>query len=183
VTLPRHCCRARADDIGGKVSSERSGDRNCDGLGPLAVWMSETHNLRYIHLRPGDVPPFLQGIDPFKAILVIEEGSTPEWQTLISDWLVRSGCRYLMAWGHECEQWHDAVDKANIRAFGSDASGAQFAMTTCHDHEPVEEVFWFSEFCADHPSLDLESTYIVHIAREGRSAELLDGFRDVRRRG
>lgn len=134
----------------------------------------------YVHLRPGDPPPSLDDAAPFKAVVVVDADVTPEWQGQVSDWLVRSGCRYMMAWGRKCTEWDDSVDEANLARFDfGEIPEDDFVMTTWHDDEPVEEAFWFSQFCAMHPSLELEKTYIVHISAESREAPMLETFRQA----
>jgi len=137
-------------------------------------------SLEYLHLLPGHAPPRLEGVAPFKMVVVIDADVTPEWQGQVSGWLVEAGCRYMMAWGKNCSDWDSSVDEANLAVFDfeevpEDAS----VMTTWHDGEPLDEVFWFSEFCAMHPSLALERTYILHIAPEPREVEMLKTFRDA----
>jgi hypothetical protein len=131
----------------------------------------------YIHMRPGDTPPRLDEAAPFKAVVVIDADVTPEWQGQVSDWLVRSGCRYMMAWGKDCSAWDSSVDEANLvkHDFG-EISEDDFVMTTWHANEPLEEAFWFSQFCAMHPSLELDRTYIVHISLESKDAAMLKTY-------
>src|SRR5690606_27385773 len=108
---------------------------------------------------------------------VIDADVTPEWQGQVSDWLVRSGCRYMMAWGKDCSAWDSSVDEANLVQFDyGEIPEDDFVMTTWHANEPLEEAFWFSQFCAMHPSLELEKTYIVHISPEAREAAMLQAF-------
>jgi len=134
--------------------------------------------VKYIHLKPGDIPPRLEDTVSFKAVVVIESDVTPEWQGQISDWLVRSGCRYMMAWGRECSAWDDSIDLANLAMFDyGDIPDDDFVMTTWHENEPLQETFWFAARCATHPSLELERTYVLYIAPEARENELLEAFR------
>jgi RsiW-degrading membrane proteinase PrsW (M82 family) len=51
------------------------------------------------------------------------------------------GLCYLCTWGPDCERVHDIFDETGVEI---DA----FAMTTWHDHEPVEDVVWFFLFGA-----------------------------------
>lgn len=133
---------------------------------------------KYLHLKSGEDPPRLQGVAPFKAVVVVESDVAPAWQAQVSDWLVRSGCRYMLAWGRKCGDWDDSVDLANLAMFDfNDIPENDSVMTTWHEAESLEEVFWFCERCAVHPCLELERTYVVHIAAEGRAAELLETFR------
>ena len=132
----------------------------------------------YLHLKPGETPPRLESVAPFKAVVVVDSEVTSEWRAHVSDWLVRSGCRYMMAWGQKCGDWEYSVDQANLAMFdNTEIPDDNFVMTTLHENASLQETFWFSEQCAVHPSLKLESTYVVHIAPEGRATELLKAFR------
>jgi hypothetical protein len=134
----------------------------------------------YIHLVPGEALPALENVGPFRAVVVIEDEVTPEWRSAVSSWLDRSGCRYAMTWGLECEEWHDSIDDANLSRFDfAEVPEDEFVMTTWHERDMLKEVFWFSIHCAMHPSLELGRTIIVHIAPRERSAELLQAFREV----
>jgi hypothetical protein len=134
----------------------------------------------YLHLKPGTVLPELDGVRPFKAVVIIEAEVTPDWQTLVSDWLVRSGCRYMMAWGLNCSDWDDSVDYANLDAFDyGDIPDDASVMTTWHEQWSLQEVFEFSELWARHRSLELERTYLIHISQDESSAQLLKTFRDT----
>lgn len=134
----------------------------------------------YLHLSPGDGLPQLESVGNFKAILVIEDDVTPEWQAKVSDWLVRNGCRYMMAWGRKCSEWDDSVGDANSRVFDyREIPDDKFVMTTWHDRDSLKDTFWYSAHAAVHPSLDLDETYIIHIAPIGRSEELLQLFREA----
>ena len=133
---------------------------------------------RYLHLKRGDMPPQLGDVAPFKAAVVVESEVTPEWQEQVSQWLVRSGCRYMMAWGRKCGDWDTSVDLANLAAFGwGEIPGGDYVMTTWHENESLQEMFWYAERCALHPSLELERAYVVHIAPEARAAEILATYR------
>jgi hypothetical protein len=123
----------------------------------------------YVHLHPGDTPPLLGEPGPFKAVVVIDADVTPEWRGQVCNWLVSSGCRYMIAWGKDCSAWDSSVDEANLVMFDyEEVTDDDFVMTTWHADQPLQEAFWFSQFCAMHPSLELEKTYIVHISSEAK---------------
>lgn len=135
---------------------------------------------RYIHLKPGDAPPKFETSGYFKVVVVIEDDVSAEWRAEISDWLVRNGCRYMMAWGKECSAWDDSVDWASLEASDfDDVPDEAFMMTTWHEGEPLKDVFWFSDRSAMHPGLELPQTYILHISPEAREKELLELFRQA----
>jgi hypothetical protein len=134
----------------------------------------------YLHLPVGHAPPSLEGSHPFKAVLVIEQQVTGEWQSLVSDWLVQSGCLFMMAWGCNCKSWNDSVDYANLTAFNfGEIPEDAFVMTTWHADEPLREALWFATHAAFHPTVALDRTVIVHISAEERRAELLRDFQQA----
>lgn len=135
---------------------------------------------KYLHLAPGSALPRLECDSPFKAIVVIDAEVTDDWQNTVSNWLVQSGCRYMLAWGKKCCEWDTSVDLANLRAFGfGEIPDDEFVMTTWHAEEPLQEVFWFAGHAAEHPSLALECIYIIHVALNERLAEMLKLFQDA----
>jgi hypothetical protein len=130
-------------------------------------------SLHYLHLRPEQPPPEL-AIGPFRAVIVSEVAAAPEWQNRVAEWLLEKGCLYVVAWGIECEAWHDAVDWAHLEAFDyGDIPDDKFVMTTWHANEPLGEALWFAAHCASHPEVELRETAIIHVAREPREAEIL----------
>ena len=130
----------------------------------------------YLYLKPGAPPPRLDGVGPFKAVVVVDGEVPPAWQAEVSEWLVRSGCRYMMACGLNCSSWDDSVDEANLKRFDfGDIPEDEFVMTTWHD-EGFMEAFQFCKQWAVHPVLELENVYIVHIADGARPSQLLEAF-------
>lgn len=74
--------------------------------------------VEYLWLPPGAKPPE-RACSPYRAIVAVEAAVEADWQAQVSDWLVRSGCRYMMAWGIECSGWDDAVDMATQPAWSA----------------------------------------------------------------
>jgi hypothetical protein len=131
----------------------------------------------YLHLHADQPLPRLEGVRPFKAVLIIEVEVTPDWRALVSDWLVRSGCLYMMAWGRGCSEWDDSVDHANLNVFDyGEIPDDSFVMTTWHEHDSLPQVFWYCEHSAFHPTVDLERTLIIHVSPNDRREELLETF-------
>ena len=129
--------------------------------------------MKYIQLQPGSALPDISDLSPFRSVVVIEESVTPEWQAQVSDWLVQSGCLYMMAWGKECSTWDDSVDSANLEIFNyKNIPDDKFVMTTWHEDELLKEVFWFSKHSADHPEIGISSTLVLHISSKDKKAEL-----------
>jgi hypothetical protein len=114
---------------------------------------------------------------PFRAVVVIGASYSTDWQKQVSDWLVRSGCLYMIAWGPDCTTWDDSVDWSVCAEFDyGDIPDDRFVMTTWHENEPLDEVFWFAQFCANHPDVELRSSLIIHIAEAEDRLGLIERF-------
>lgn len=99
---------------------------------------------------------------------------TPEWQAKVSAWLLAAGCLYMMAWGSACSSWDDCVDLANLNAFAyREIPAGRFVMTTWHDEEALDEVFWYSKNNAIHPAVEMQQTVLLHISKQSRGEEFL----------
>lgn len=97
--------------------------------------------VEYIHLPFGaELPEIVVG--PRRLLVIAEHVVPTDWMDAVSDWIVKSGCLFMMAWGADCEKWHDSVDYAYLahHDFG-DVAEDSFMMTTWHDDEPLNEVF------------------------------------------
>lgn len=130
--------------------------------------------IKYLQLEPESKLPDISGLKPFQSVVVIEENVSSEWQSLVSTWLVKSGCLYMMAWGKECSTWDDSVDYANIAEFNyGDIPEDKFVMTTWHEDEPLKEVFWFAKNNAFHSVVELPNILILHISSYNKEEELL----------
>lgn len=130
--------------------------------------------IAYLCLKPGATPPVSICSEPFKAVVAVQAAVTPPWQSLVSDWLVQSGCLYMMAWGRGCSSWDDSVDVSNRTQVDlPDIPDDKFVMTTWHADEPLAEVFWFSKHVASHPTVNLNHTLLLHISCKDREQEFL----------
>jgi hypothetical protein len=49
-------------------------------------------------------------------------------------------------------------------------------VTTWHDDEPIDEVFWFAKNVATHPIKQLGRAIILDISTENRQTEMLCSF-------
>lgn len=134
--------------------------------------------LHYIHLQPGTAPE-ARLTPPFRAVVVAEDTAPEDWRRLVADWLVEKGCLYVVAWGVDCENWHDDVDWAILETFNyGDIPDDRFVMTTWHADEPLSEAFWFAEHCAVHPDVALDETYIIHISGTSEMQQMLRSYTD-----
>ncbi len=136
--------------------------------------------IRYLHLPPDSGLAPLDGLQNFKAVLLIEAEVAEMTMWEISRTLIASGCKYALAWGKDCESWHDAIDDAYLEATNyEDVPDEQRVMTTWHADEELSEVFWFARHRAIHPAHELRDILILHIADAPRREELEAGLRDA----
>ncbi len=136
--------------------------------------------MEYLQIQPESRLPYIGKLNPFRAVIIIDESVSSEWQKQVSTWIVRSGCLYMMAWGNECSSWDDSVDLANLEEFNyKDIPETKFVMTTWHENETLKEVFWFSKNTAFHPEVELPNTLILHIAKSSREQELLAEYNNA----
>ena len=128
---------------------------------------------RYVRVQDGEPLPDVGDLKPFKAIVVIEDRPSREWQTQASSWLVDSGCLYMMAWGDDCGSWDDSVDMAHLEAFDFvDSPDEEFVMTTWHDSDSLEDTFRFAKASAQHPTVKLNNVLILHVGADDKHARL-----------
>jgi hypothetical protein len=120
----------------------------------------------YLHLTPLIPLPEIQCLRPFKAVVLVEMPVESDWQWQVSQWLVASGCLYMMAWGLECSSWDDTVDWANLEMFNyGDIPDNAFVMTTWHEKENLKDLLWFAKYTIQHPDVSLENMLLLHIAQ------------------
>jgi hypothetical protein len=131
---------------------------------------------KYLHLTPGGVRPGVMA-GPFRAVLIAEQAVSDDWRNDVAAWLVDNGCLYFIAWGLDCELWHDSVDWAVLEDFDfGDIPDDRFVMTTWHDKEPLSEALWFAGNAATHPDVELDATLLVHVAPQPASARIMDAY-------
>lgn len=136
--------------------------------------------ITYLQLNPNSLLPDISLISPFRSVVVIEEDVSSGWQDLVSAWLVKSGCLYMLAWGKNSSAWHDSIDIANLKEFDYvDIPEDKFVITTWHDDELLRDVFWFSKNLAFHSTIEIRNTLILHISSKNREIELLSEYASV----
>ncbi|HWW11539.1 MAG TPA: hypothetical protein VN018_03410 [Brevundimonas sp.] len=137
--------------------------------------------IRYLHLPAGSEPPVIGQDGPFKAVLVIEQDAEEAWRDRIGDWLITSGCLYMMAWGQQAVEWHDSVDWAllTIHDF-NEVPDDEHVMTTWHDDESLAEVFRFAGHAAWHATVSLDEIWIIDISENERKRLMLEDYAAAR---
>jgi len=136
--------------------------------------------MKYIQLQPESSLPDISSLSPFRTVVVIEETVTHEWQYKVSEWLVRSGCLYMMAWGNKCSSWDDSVDNANLEEYNfEEIPENKFVMTTWHEDEPLKEVFFFAKHNGFHSEVELENTLLLHVSNTNKEKEFKNEYAGV----
>jgi hypothetical protein len=121
--------------------------------------------IEYLRLTTQTPLPNIQHLRPFKAVVIVEIPVDSDWQWQVSQWLVASGCLYMMAWGFECSSWDDAVDWANLEMFNyGNIPDNAFVMTTWHEKQSLKNVLWFAKYTAIHPDVSLQNTLLLAIS-------------------
>ncbi|KQM99908.1 MULTISPECIES: hypothetical protein [Sphingomonas] len=134
--------------------------------------------INYVHLRPDEAPPAMVA-RPYRAVMIAKLDTSQSWRNDIASWLVQSGCLYFIAWGTDCEAWHDTVDWTVLEGFNfGDIPDDKFVMTTWHDKEPLAEALWFAGHSASHPDVVLHETVIVHVAPEEQRVATLQCYNE-----
>ena len=130
--------------------------------------------MEYMRIVESGPLPDISHLKPFKAVVIIEVPVSAGRQHEVSDWLVRSGCRYMLAWGPGCSSWDDSVDTANLERFDfGDIPDDEFIMTTWHESDSLEDVFHFARYSAVRyeDSAELVNVLLLHLGIENKSAE------------
>jgi hypothetical protein len=136
--------------------------------------------MEYLQLQNNDLLPNINNMRPFKCVLVSEVPVSPEWQAKVSEWLVNSGCLYMLAWGNNCSSWDDSVDVANLERFEYQEIPAEsFVITTWHENESLSEVFEFCKKFALHEVENLENTLLLHISTENKFEVLTSEYKSA----
>lgn len=134
----------------------------------------------YLQILPETSLPDISELSPFRAVVIVEARVSTIWQENVSDWLVQSGCLYMMAWGINSTSWDDSVDMANIERFNFEGVPEdESVMTTWHDSDPLNDVFWFCKQDAVHPTVKLKNTLLLHISAQNREQELVRLYADA----
>jgi hypothetical protein len=140
----------------------------------------QNKSVKYLQLLPDASLPELGGLHRFKAVLIIESEVSQTWQWDVCRWLVSSGCRCLLACGKDCSSWDEAVEEANLERFDyGDIPDEETVVTTSHEDEELEEVFWFAKSRAAHPVLDPNDTVLIHICDVNKREEFEGLYADA----
>jgi len=135
--------------------------------------------LVYLHRKPdARSPEFPPPPQPSRVLLISEASTAQSYKEVVAKELTLNGCLYFMAWGRECEAWHDAVDMANIEQFDfKEIPEESLIMTTWHEKEALSEALWFCKNSAFHASVKLSHTVLLHLSAESAEDQILEQYR------
>ena len=137
--------------------------------------MSISHS--YLRLPENGALPTLPNVGQLGVAIVADIPVSNSRQNEIANWLYSSGCRYASTWGVDCSIWHDAMDWAEIAVWPNDVPDNKFMMTTWHEDEPLDEMFWFIGNAArTYDDKALDHILILNIGDTDRDLELRTKF-------
>lgn len=128
--------------------------------------------MKYIRIDEQEALPTLEYASPFKCLVIISESVSQTKQNEISNWLVKSGCFVMCAWGNNCSSWDDSVDWANIELFNYNPIPPEsLVLTTWHENETLEEAMFFIKHLITHEVHKLEYVIVLHISAVNQETE------------
>jgi hypothetical protein len=134
---------------------------------------TNTMTVKYLHLSSGDALPVIDHLSPFMAIVLVEEDVEEMWQWEVCRWLAASGARFVLTWGRDAAGWSEAVDEAASELHDyEDVADELAVMTTAHEDEDMEEVFWYARHRAVHRALQLGTTLIIDVTDDSREDDV-----------
>ena len=134
-------------------------------------------SMEYFQLTESNALPGIRHLAPFKAVLAVEDNVSRNRQTEISNWLVEMGSKYVMICGDDCQNWEEAIRRANLaRVNIEDMQPEEFVMITNHARDRLRNVFWHAKKHAHHTHVKLANTITIHIGNQNRSVEYLSMF-------
>lgn len=138
--------------------------------------------VRYLNANRDDLSSGLADLDPYRAVVILDELVSKSTRYQTAKLLCETGCRYMMAWGNDCSRWDDDVDQANRERMGFlEIPEHGEIMTTWHAEETLDEVLWFAKTCAyfDGFEWDEGATVLVHFGQADRESEYLRRFAEA----
>lgn len=132
--------------------------------------------LKYLNYQNGSELEEIDGLAPFKCIILICENVSADWQDAVSKWLVDSGCLFMMAWGIDCGSWDDSVNSFMDK---DEIPNDQFVITTWHSDESLGDVFNFANY-AIHPDVEIKNLLILDIRESERQTAIEAIYKHVR---
>ncbi|WP_350334319.1 DUF7684 family protein [Coralliovum pocilloporae] len=139
--------------------------------------------LRYKHLLPEKDISILDEKLSYKCVLLSEMKATASYRNSLCRQLINSGCKYFMAWGTECETWHDSMDTAVLEKSNYDEVPAdEMVITTWHDGESIVDVLRFAKIdaCKSYTDEPLNELLVLDTSEQNRKAVVQEYFENTR---
>lgn len=136
----------------------------------------KTGDIHYHRLVPRQALPNFSKLRPFRAAIIGEYAAPESWQWEICQQLVAAGCRYLLAWGADCQSWCDAIVQANARAWpDGEIPGDALVYWSAFPEQPLSELMHVARTTARHTcdGADLHDMIILHLGQNDREREFV----------
>ena len=134
-------------------------------------------SMEYFQLTENSDLPDIERFAPFKVVLAIENPTSRDRQLEISNWLVRTGGKYVMICGEDSESWEQTIRQSNLDQVDLDhMQPEEFVMITVHRHERLRNVFWHAKKHARHSHVKFDHILTIHIGNRNRSVEYQSMF-------
>jgi hypothetical protein len=133
--------------------------------------------MEYINLSENGELPEIGKLAPFKVVLAIEDPVDSTRRRQITRWLVEAGALYVMICGSDCDDWQEAIRRANLAQVSLERMQPQeFVMITTHPHERLRGIYRYARKHAKHTHVRLDNIVTVHLARRNREVEYKNLF-------
>ena len=92
--------------------------------------------------------------------------------------LIRSGCRYIVCGGVNCEAWHDYADLAwvNLDLLPGSSGETPAVMTSWHANESEKDVIWFAFNCTSFEEHDFRKFLFVLVGHDPLTQTRIEGL-------
>lgn len=131
----------------------------------------------YVRIDECNSLPFLDIREQWAAIIVGDLPFSNERRDEVAHWLCKENCRWMAAWGIDCSKWDDALDEAEIALWPDGAPDDKFIVTTWHNIESLDEVFWFiGTQTSTFDDRAITHFAIVHLSTDDNATQLMQRF-------
>lgn len=111
--------------------------------------------MEHLQIEQSKGLPAWSSCSPYLAVLWIFEGVKGQWQQNVSEWLIDTGCLYVLAWkgGVGGDSWIESLSEASKNAVARGQFAASHSLVTaCYEYVALGEVIKFAEHEAVHPT-------------------------------
>jgi hypothetical protein len=145
-----------------------------------------TEERRFFYLRMESVEALSMKLAKPYVVLIWNAAnlSTPERVGIVQQ-LLRTGCRYVVTGGADCQAWHDLADNVFWDEFQTDEERElNFTMTTAHEGEALDDVVFFFIWNTSSEGYDFKNYLALQIGGdEALGEQLKQSIKNAQPRG